>query len=551
MAVSGKERTRKHREKKKAESQGFRSKPDEVSEKILSAYRNQKSTYGLKEHDRHKETFSSHFFLIETQDDNFHILNRQYNPLTEKTFLHPASKNKYKNKVEAQAEFDLIRNKQCQAWRTLDHNYGQACDLDIVFKKDKDAKASRYPLSQLSFQMALYEVKTNGYSIIKDSVLETRTGTKQSVKNSREELNQRRRRIVNVLKNPILPPYSDDHAWSEVLFNMFDSFAKDTDEEGTTSIGTFSRKVDCVAEMIKSLKKYRHIFNGVHVVYDEVDRIYKEVLQSNVYNAKYNTGTIVPKGHYKPIAIDKLRTLLDTVWNEGKGKNEYNTVMLALSTALRPSELELLINSPSEHITESHFLNYSGGKLITKTLSSTDISDITNPHIEIVSRIILFHMKPTFNKGYFKKDNKASYRSRLDLNDCFLRRFRTTSATYLAYCGNIKNSFGGASHQEVQLRLGHTTTTMATTTYAKQIPSSRNPRNYFNFTGEIEINNKKIHQESSLWDLWLLNDFISRHIADLSTEKGKQAFKTICLKEAGLYNRSKSGEDGDISGSSY
>lgn len=561
MAIPGKIRTKNSRNNTYARELGYELTPEQIREKVFSADRSFRSDWKkrgilLEKVDVHPLTFFSYFFLYADRvNSNYLVVNRALSKKGKQTKI--IAQESFSSLAEAKSEFNQIKENVSKRWLTVDHHLKNAAKFKVLYKENSNRSFGRYPLNQLSFLLAVNEVDTDGYNFDWNGDSYKKPGADKNNKSKQEENQKKRRYITNLLGNPEVPNFENISEWEDFLEDSFEAFANDVNQEGTTSTITYNRKCDCIISTLESLKAHDVVFENIYKICDRAKKIAKDVESRNTYNKKEGVGSIVGKDHFDPIMLDKLEVLFEKVWDGGKGKEEFKVVILALSTMLRPTELEELIDNPSLYITERDYLDYRNGKLITKTLRTADMEDLTDPLIQVVARVILFHQGCELNKNYFRKNNKNSYRSIEDLEDCFFRRFRTTGATMLSYCRKAKEKEGRTTSQDVQVRLGHTTTAMAETVYAKKVPSSKNPRNYFGFTGDVSIENEKgtkelISQNSSMWDSWLLGKYIQKQKEFLKDDqKALNEFLKICLEEGRKFNKAKNGDDEDVEGFSF
>ncbi|NOT79388.1 MAG: hypothetical protein HOP07_10385 [Bacteriovoracaceae bacterium] len=246
------------------------------------------------------------------------------------------------------------------------------------------------------------------------------------------------------------------------------------------------------------------------------------------------------------IPIKYLKKILDYAWETSTSL--YYFIILSLSVGAREEEMRRLINNPGEYILDDGALDYCNQKrrknisdfLVQKTVGKIDITTLTNPRLAIVSRMILLYEKPNPSPSRFFKDKKNGFRSNIELNDYHERCLRTTCATMLAYCTKLNNQ-GRSSFSDVQVRLGHADSSMAIRVYAKKIPSDRSPTSYLGIKPSTVIGDIDLTAHSTLWDTWLLKDYLKRKEECFESKKVGEVellqFYNDLIKETEFFNR--------------
>lgn len=535
MAMTGAERAKKFRDNRTLKVLNIDLDPKEIRRKILNAQKSYLHSTGLKHVKNHEESVNEFFFMVEDLNLNgCYIFKRIFKKHSSKSCMVPLNPQLL-SREQAEAEFKEIVEKKSFKWKTIDHYLEKAAIFEVKWKNDPKSNLSSFPTNQFSFLMSLYEISTDGYRVTFDGMEYAGPGKKNSSPNRMKSLARHRRYLTHLFANPTLPPFKDLHAWQNILFKMFEAIALDVNEEEETSFKTYKEKGACLLKMIDQLTRYVSVF-GPEVLslphlansqYNDVYEIYKGT-------------TIVPSESYQRIPLETLERLLDRLWEQDV--NDFHTVLLGLSQLLRPTELERLLENPSMYIQDNCFLDYKSGKLITKTLLKTKMSNLPNPYLQIVSRLILFHYPPKYSDFNFSKKLLTGYRQDPEFEDCFFRRFRTTGAVMIKYCD---------TDFEAQSRLAHTTNQMLNNTYGPLMPSVENPQQYLKFKDgkfSLLVNEKKeiVSKQSNLWDLWLLRVFMKHHLSTMKSPEEEIRFKQLCIIEAKKFDMNKGGDSSDM-----
>ena len=535
------ERTRKHRAQKTLNELKISLPPNEVKRKILGAQKSYLFLTKNKEIAKHQTNPNTFYFLVECADQKGYLVFRRIFKEGEKKSCVEPRKPKILSREEAEREFQEIVFNKSKRWKTIDHYKDKAIEFHINSRQGSESSIGRYPIDQFSFLMALDEILCDGFKVLKDGAEFIEKGTKSSSLNRTTELQRSRRYLMHLFRNPTLPPFEDTLGWENAFRKMFTEIVYDTNEDNEVSDKTYVEKGSMILSLADSLTRYSAVLGSSvltlpKIAKNEFDHIRKAYTNNQVETEP----TIIPTKSFEMIDIELLEPLLERLWNQSK--DDYHAALFGLSTLLRPTEIERFFKSPDSYIKNKHFLNYGDGKLITKTLRKTDISKLPNPCLQIVSRLIAFHIRPQLNLENFYKKNKDGFRSDEKFSDIFFRRFRTTGAVMVKYT---------STDHEAQTRMGHTTPQMVSTTYAPLIPSVKNPELYLGIrhsTFSILLNGVK-HQfsnQSSLWDLWLLRDFMKRHLSELKSSTEQEAFKRRCLEEARVYDLVKNGDSSSL-----
>jgi len=541
MALSSTERSRKFRQKKLLKDQEIHLSADEAKKKIFGAQKSYLWTSKNKEIDWHPESPIMFYFLVEARDKSgCYIFRRVFKEGSSKSSMEPMSPRLMKRE-DAEIEFQEIKSKQSKRWKTIDHYLEKAAIFHAKSRNIPESVFSNFPTNQFSFLMALDEILTNGYKVTIDDVEYYEKGTKSSSTSRVESLQRVRRYLMHLFANPTLPDFPDTLKWEMTFRKMFTEIVYDSNEDNEISDKTYIEKGSLIISLAETISRFSSVLGKDVLVLPQIARTeYDEIRKIYTNNEVEDEPSIIPSKSFERIDIDQLELLLNYLWNQSK--DDYHSAILGLSTLLRPTELKRVVDNPELYLKDKHFLNYSGGKLITKTLKKTDISRLPNPSLEIVARIILLKIKPTFTPTNFNKKNPEGFRNEEQFKDCFFRRFRTTGAVMVKYT---------SSDSDAQTRMGHTTNQMLHKTYAPLVPSIKNPEQYLNIKHDnfsIMISNKKesISKQCKLWDLWLLKNFMKHHLSEISDPKEQEEFKKMCIEEALTYDRIKNGDSSSI-----
>lgn len=395
-------------------------------------------------------------------------------------------------------------------WENVDDKKSQARNFLAKYDSGKDF-FYHYPLYEMPFMFALAEEKDVSLDLSKIPA---------------------RRYIVRLLSGLTFP--QEEKAQKAFVKEMFIKIAEDVNDEGFVARGTYHFKANIIIEMLTTLSLFSDVYPPIARSMEHFRKTKEEVAKKYEYNPIKNlTGTIIDAEHYKYFQYDHLNKILDLAYDASP--SFFNFCILGLSTGLRLTELEKLIDGKFRYVTEGAFLNYKGGELVTKTAGKVELSLMVNPELSIVSRLILFYDNILNIEDFFdlKKDKIRLLHP--EMKDYVARCFRTTCATMLAYCDKL-NGRGRASLRDAQNRLGHSTMNMVIRIYAKRIPSTGSPLRYYNFSGVIKIDGHDITQHSNLWDSWLLQKYVEKTVLNLSHSQNADTelrkFKMLCLSEA-------------------
>jgi hypothetical protein len=540
MALTDAQRAKRYRDKIKMQKDSIGLSPEEARRKINNAQSSYNSTTNCKTIEVYQEAPTIFYFLTSSDKENeYYIIKRVIQPNTHKAVMIPR-KPQVLDEQEAREEFELLKKDNAPRWKSIEHYLELAIDFHARYQNKLELRVYRYPINRLSFLLAVDEVLANGYQVKINDKVYFHKGIKNTSEKNRNEVRGIRRQTVHMLANPILPDFSDTEGWSSFIRRILEGYIYAAPKK-KIALKTFQDKYNCLLSMIRTLGRFPSIITvDAGTLNFDLSSIYDEVKSSYAQNAESNEPSIVNGKSYQRIELNELELMLDWQWN--LNRDVYYTTILGLSTLLRPSELKSLLEDPEAHITEKYYLNYKSKKLITKTLKKTDVARLPNPMLEIVSSIILKHYKPTYKEQDFKKSNRHSYRNDKRFEDYCIRRLRTTGAVMVKY---------SSTDFDAQTRLGHTTNQMLHNIYAPLLPSIKSPEHFFGmekitFIVVLDEEEYQISSESSLWDLWLLKNFISHHLEVIKSDQEKVNFKRMCLEAGKEYDRVKSGVTGNV-----
>lgn len=318
-------------------------------------------------------------------------------------------------------------------------------------------------------------------------------------------------------------------------------------------------KINMLRDVIKVLEEFPRVYDTLspEKMLAAIDNAKFQILES--YKKKKHSSDefgLTENDHNPFIPIAQLKQILDLAWESST--DLYYFIILTLTVGGREDEMRRLINNPAEYLLADGTLDYNNSKrrksisdyLIQKTVDTVDVTTLTNPLVSIVGRMILLYEKPRAHPTKFFRNKKKGFRSNSELRDYHERTLRTTCATFLAYCSKLTGQ-GRALFSDVSLRLAHSDASMAIRVYAKKFPSSQSPINYFETRPSLKIGTVDIAAHSTLWDTWLLKDFLKRKEEYFRNKKAQETeideFYSRLMKESAFYNQ-RAGVDESIVG---
>lgn len=220
------------------------------------------------------------------------------------------------------------------------------------------------------------------------------------------------------------------------------------------------------------------------------------------------------------------------------------SVFLALALGVRPEDWEPFIEDPASRIcTKSFVLNMNGRIPDKKPFSpkslrkAGDPKRLKNPKLSFLSFYIInreYENLISFTPYLGKKDH--GFRAKNELKEVVFRNFRATTATLLAFCSKAKRP---SSFQDVQIRLGHVDTKMAQSVYARMpFEETMTPEAHLKMRADgVKVNGHDLSFEQSLFDLYLLTEFIKAKKQLLSADEFEK-FKASLVDDHRRYVKS-------------
>jgi hypothetical protein len=208
-------------------------------------------------------------------------------------------------------------------------------------------------------------------------------------------------------------------------------------------------------------------------------------LKKFLATAHNKEGQIKRSGHFPMIPIESLDEILDIALDTSIPI--FNSIILGLSTMVRPTELWRLTEDPEAYITDNFFLDYKSEKLSIKTSGKVSIDSIENPMLSLISLVLMKYKHPlrgalSLDDFFAKKPGESFFRHKKGLN-YFQRSLRTTGGHMLAFCEKAKDPHR-ANYYDVKSRMGHATISQAVAVYAKKSPvQGKTPESYLQTKG--------------------------------------------------------------------
>jgi hypothetical protein len=395
-----------------------------------------------------------------------------------------------------------------------------------ILKDDRSAKP-RIP-RRLAFFLALDEVYFEGHGEYKGN------GAEMADKGYRAK--SIRRYLLRLIGNSDVPDKvaAADFYWKDLVTKVIDSF--NGYSEG------YARNI-CYR-----LKSICSICSGMPALFPEFRGLDEEMTKQieGKIEVKTKNKELRRKKRHEYIPIKLLPKLFDLAIQEGDSL--YSYIVLGLSTCLRPTELKRLVARSRFYYLEGT-LNYKGigipdddDLLVIKTMDHVDVRSLPNPRLSIISRIILKYHSPLLNPNDFFDLKRGVCRKDKDLSPYYERCLRTTGVTNLVLCENAADPMHRASLHTAKERCGHINVLEVSKDYAKHLPPGHeHPETYFQLN-RLAKDKFDIGRGSSLWDLWLLRDYIDRQIKEGMPAARKEEIWEQIIKTAIEYQREIFGE---------
>lgn len=261
--------------------------------------------------------------------------------------------------------------------------------------------------------------------------------------------------------------------------------------------------------------------------------------------------TLIPNKSWESLTKEQL----DVLFKESSRTPALtSSVFLALSLGIRPEDWEPFIQDPVSRICRKSLVININGRIPAKEIFSPkslrkagDPARLKNPKLSFLSfyiinreNQILISLRPYLGK----KDH--GLRAKKELRDIVFRNFRATTATLLVFCSKAKRP---SSFQDVQIRLGHVDTKMAQSVYARMpFEETMTPEAHLNMRSDgVKVNGVDLSYEQSLFDLYLLTEFI-RAKKNLLSKEEFEKFKQCLVEDHKTYVKSFPSRNTDVRG---
>jgi hypothetical protein len=497
-----------------------------IRNKLIKTQSNYNAVNDFEVFEKYEMSFDKHFHLVKDGEQYLVIYRFWDNDSKKSSYDHET----YFKEDKAKLRFkELTTPYKNTVWDNVDEKLRSALYFLRNYNSHSIGSAENYPVWDLSFMFAIQEHVENGYEYKDENGQKViKPGTHKDLAESTKEYRDSvRRNLVRLGKGLAFNP-EDPHKAQQAVERLFINIATEQDQ---ISKKTYYGKCGVFFQALGVLKMFSRIYKNIDVLITSVEAHKESVKKAYTYkesenNEEEDTGYIVDGESYKVIPIHDLRFILDQAWSFSP--EYYNAIILNLSTALRPTELSKLIEMPETCILNGCELDYKSGFLITKTKDKTDLKKIPNPRLAIVSQLILKNFKCELRDDFFTSRNANGLYYRFEaMKEYSFRCFRTTAATFLAYCDVINDDIGRCSLRVVQNRLAHKNIFMTLNVYAENAPSGNHPYHYFDWNGKFNLGPENITRTSTLWDSWLLQDFMKRHQEKMPAAEFKKLKETL------------------------
>lgn len=282
------------------------------------------------------------------------------------------------------------------------------------------------------------------------------------------------------------------------------------------------------------IEKVHNAYPAVYKPFSPVKKLLysylDEFISQNVKSGLNKDGILGRRCNHPMMTIENLEIVLDRAFDTSIGL--FNFILLSLSTTLRPTEVRRLLSLKKTHILDGGYLDYKSGDIIIKTVEDVDPSELTNPSLSILSRVLLKYDHRFANAelitDFFKPDKY--FRKDIGLEGFYERSLRTTAGHMIGFCIKAKDPHKGDIHV-VKDRMGHKTVEMAINKYAKNLPhQSKTPEAYFKCAGMTK-DGLLITAHQPLWDAYLLEKWVQK-MCELYTEDNIKIIWNQIMTEA-------------------
>lgn len=434
---------------------------------------------------------------VRFQDGHVNSINKPYPTLdeAEKQF-------QIANEVKTKVQLQLIDNYYITAKKFI-RKYKEHEERGDLGKADFSLFTD---LKKIQFIIAVSELHEFGFEILGENK-KVEFKLKGSKSGKDKDFFDGRRRINRNLVRKI-----DNYDFDTGLSSLRPKLLKTLDAITSEAIFSESYVFGLYSRMIVSAKT---VFQGYHKAYgdfpdeDAIYALFEEYRDQNIISGVNPNGRIERQNPHPMIPIDELNKILDLGFEMSAGL--FNFLILSLSTTLRPSEIRRLVENKERLILNGEELDYKTGRIIQKTTGKWDPSELTNPALSIISRVILNYNHPIAPKNIVVEFFAAQgeMRGEVELEGFYERALRTTAGHMLGFC--IKAQYPHTSNiYLIKERMGHRTIKQAMKTYAKNLPHNRkSPEGYFGNAG-VKKDGVLLTAHQPLWDSYLLSKWIEK-----------------------------------------
>lgn len=492
-----------------------------------------------------KETagFKSMVFLIQSNDnkDLFAVFQRIPGARRAKAFS-------WTDEGSARDLFEELATGRVKdpLWYGIEHYYKQAKAFIIESEKNPNGPVPFFT-PRYGFLLALEELLSDGWEA-GDGFPARRPGIGNRSANFRKVLRNNRRKILYNVGNQEL-----GSSLEETRIQIKKMIEAMIDRYEVIGSKTYWRNNSLLMKMAEVASDYPRAFPQFVGLRDKIKKDIKQLETSN-FKTSDSDGKILAEDNHPFVPIEQLTKILQVAFNENI--NLYDFIVLSLTTGLRPEEMRRLIKFKTAYLKSDRSLNYkhlnphksvSNIFLTKKTEAKVKRSDLSDPLLSIVGHIILKNCNPMIEpEFFFEKKSPEHFRVKHeDLEPYYERTLRTTCATMLAFCDKAK--VGRADLYTVKARLAHKDLKMAIERYAKHPPTeSLKPEVYFGITGlKHQDSGMDLGNGESLWDMWLLRDWINRRKTIFTQERDSAALNRMwkmIINEAKAFQKTLSSD---------
>lgn len=413
----------------------------------------------------------------------------------------------HKSLEDASEVLESIKLKNGAIFDVIDCQYPKVKKFIKQHSKHPESASHFKGIYDLRFIIALLELHEQGCEISSKLKIEP---TKRLTNEKLKRRKSRNRRIARRLSN--INIMKDNRFLRKELLEGFSKIVKGGIKESVivAMVYRIAYFYDEVAKL------YPDIYTDYEYIFKTVEGVIDTLMSKHLISPHSPGGTIKRSESHPMIPIDHLQILLDTAFEISLPL--YNYIIVALSTALRPTEVKRLVENPDLYIIDGALLDYKGAKLITKTFEHVDPQiDYINPPLSVIARVLLKYNHPinpqtgVTVEEFFDID--GDFRRKKGFERYYERALRTTAGHMIGYCVKARYPHQANIHT-VKEMMAHKNLKQAIEIYAKHLPHpTMVPEKYFNVSGiDISYENEKllITENQALWQAFLLKDWITK-----------------------------------------